>query len=66
MSTYLDIQELAVLLGKSTCSIKRNLAHRPELVPPKMYIPSSLMLRWRAHYVERWMYGMGWPGAFRR
>jgi predicted DNA-binding transcriptional regulator AlpA len=62
MSTYLDIQELAAMLGQSARTIMRNLAHRPKLVLPKMHIPGSLMLRWRAHDVQCWMYQVGWPG----
>lgn len=56
MSTYLDIFELATLLGQSTRTIRRNLVNCPHLIPPKVYIPGSRMLRWRSHEVERWMY----------
>lgn len=55
MSTYLDIHELADMLGQSADLIRRNLASRPYLVPPKMHIPSSKMLRWRAADVRSWM-----------
>jgi len=59
MSTYLDIHELAVLMGQSTRTIRRNLANCSHLVPPKMHIPGSSMLRWRRHEVEQWMYETG-------
>lgn len=60
MSAYLDIDELAQMLGRSSSSIRRNLARRPFLVPPKMHIPGSKMLRWRARDVESWMFETGW------
>lgn len=55
MTTYLDIDELALLLGESARTIRRNLARRPSAVPPKMHIPGTAMLRWRLHEVENWM-----------
>lgn len=60
MSAYLDIDELAQMLGRRSSSIRRNLARRPYLVPPKMHIPGSNMLRWRACEVENWMFEIGW------
>lgn len=64
MSTYLDIHELAALLGQSTRTIQHNLVNCPHLVPPKMHIPSSRMLRWRRHEVEAWMFETGvWNGS---
>ena len=65
MTKYLDIDELALLLGRSANTIKRNIANDPCLVPPKMHIPNSLMLRWRAHEVESWMHEVGWEAITR-
>lgn len=62
MSMYLDVHDLTTLLGQSTRSIRNNLAERPHLVPPKMHIPYSRMLRWRAHEVESWMFETGFKG----
>lgn len=60
MSTYLDIQELAEMLRQSPRTIRRHLAQKPYLVPPKMHMPNSQMLRWRACEVENWMFETGW------
>jgi predicted DNA-binding transcriptional regulator AlpA len=59
-STYLDIDELAQMLGRSSNSIRRDLANRPFRLPPKMHFPCSKMLRWRICDVENWMYETGW------
>lgn len=59
MTIYLDIEELAPLLGQSTRSIKRKLRTVPHQLPPKMYIPGSKMLRWRMHDVENWLVETG-------
>lgn len=55
MTKYLDIDELATLLGRSSRSIKRDMARNPSAVPPKMHVPGSALLRWRAHEVENWI-----------
>lgn len=67
MTTYLDIDELAVILGKSARTIKRNLAKNASVVPPKMHFADSQMLRWRVAEVEQWIVETGWPvGKARR
>lgn len=55
MTKYLDIDELAKLLGKSHATIRRNLRESPRRVPPKMHIPGTKMLRWRLVEVEIWL-----------
>ena len=55
MKTYLDIDELAELIGKSPRTIKQKLSSDPTSVPPKMHIPGSAMLRWRKHEVDVWL-----------
>jgi predicted DNA-binding transcriptional regulator AlpA len=62
MSKYLDIQELAELLGQSTRTIRKTLVKSPHLVPHRLHLPGSRMLRWRVHEVESWMYETGVPG----
>lgn len=52
---YLDVLELAVILGKSPDTIRQNVRRRPWLVPPNIHIPQARMLRWRASDVEAWM-----------
>ena len=59
ITTYLDIDELAALIGKSVRAIKRKLLSDPSAVPPKMHIPGSAMLRWRKHEVEAWWAEIG-------
>lgn len=59
-STYLDIDELAQMLGRSSSSIRRDLARRPFRVPPKMHLPGSKMLHWRTCDVENWMFETDW------
>ena len=55
MVTYLDIFDLAVLLGQSQRTIKKKLKARPDCLPPRMHFPGTKMLRWRGHDVENWM-----------
>lgn len=55
MTKYLDIDELAELLGQRAETIRKKLRVAPYALPPKMHIPGSKMLRWRAHEVERWL-----------
>lgn len=55
MTTYLDIDELATFLGRSVRSVKRDMGRSPTSVPPKMHIPGSALLRWRAHEVQNWI-----------
>ncbi len=52
---YLDIYELGEMLGKRPETIRKSLRRNPRLVPPKMHIPGTRMLRWRMHEVERWL-----------
>jgi len=55
MPNYLDIDELAELLGISSATIRRNLRLAARNVPPKMHIPGTKMLRWRRADVEVWL-----------
>lgn len=59
MTKYLDIDDLAVLLGQSTQTIKKKLRNVPHQLPPKMHIPGSKMLRWRTHEVQNWLIETG-------
>jgi predicted DNA-binding transcriptional regulator AlpA len=60
MESYLDIAELAVLLGQSQSTIKRKLSTHPHCLPPRMHLPGTKMLRWRSHDVENWKVETGW------
>ena len=55
MSKLLDIQELAELLGRSTETIRKDVRRRPDAVPPRLVIPGTRLLRWRASDVEAWL-----------
>ncbi len=63
MTTYLDIDELAMLLGRSVRSVKRDMVRSPTSVPPKMHIPGSALLRWRAYEVQNWIVETGWKSG---
>lgn len=58
--TYLDITELAALLGLSENLIKKKVRTDPNAIPSKMHLPGSQMLRWRLHEVENWMAETNW------
>lgn len=60
MTIYLDIDELATLLGRSSRSIKRDMVRNPSAVPPKMHVLGSALLPWRLHEVENWIVETGW------
>lgn len=55
MTNYLDIYELAEMLGKHPETIRKNMKSRPWTVPPRMHIPGTRMLRWREAEVVRWL-----------
>ena len=55
MTIYLDIDELAELLGQRPETIRKKLRVAPYELPPKMHFAGSKMLRWRAHEVNRWL-----------
>jgi predicted DNA-binding transcriptional regulator AlpA len=62
---YLDVDELATLLGESTSSIRRKIKAGSSEVPPRVHMPGSRMLRWRLQEVETWMWETGWVDSKR-
>lgn len=54
LTKHLDIYELAELLGKKPETIGKNMRSNPRRMPPRMHIPGTRMLRWRAAEVEWW------------
>lgn len=60
MIRYLDVDELAELLGESAVSLKKKMRANSSEVPPRMHLPGSKMLRWRLHEVENWISETGW------
>lgn len=59
MTVYLDMDELAAMMGIDAKTMRRNLRSRPYEVPPRMHVPSSKMMRWRRYEVEKWLYEQG-------
>lgn len=51
----LDLQELAAVLGRSPETIKKDLKRNPAAVPPRLMLPHTRLLRWRAIDVEDWL-----------
>ena len=51
----LDLQDLAALLGRSPETIKKDLQRNRLAVPPRLNIPGTRLLRWRAADVESWL-----------
>jgi predicted DNA-binding transcriptional regulator AlpA len=60
VTNYLDIDELAERLGQRPRTIRQKLARNPQAMPPRMHLPGSALLRWRAHEVENWIVETGW------
>lgn len=48
-------ETIAEILGKSTETIVRDHARRPQSLPPSLRIPGSRLLRWRREDVEAWL-----------
>jgi len=55
MSKLLDLRELAALLRRSPETIKRDLRRNPAAVPPRVELPGTRLLRWRAVDVQSWL-----------
>lgn len=66
MTSYLDIDELAELMGLSPGTVMRKLSLSPAAIPPKMHLPASKMLRWRSDEVTIWMFETGWSRPVHR
>jgi predicted DNA-binding transcriptional regulator AlpA len=62
---YLDVDELAALLGESAGSIKRKIRTNSSEVPPRVHLHGTRMLRWRLPEVENWMWETGWARSKR-
>lgn len=55
MHSLLNIKDVALLLGRSTETIRKNLRTNPKAVPPRCAIPGTRLLRWREADVEAWL-----------
>lgn len=55
MAPLLELHDLAALLGRSASTIKKDLRRNPSAVPPRLQLPGTQLLRWRASDVETWL-----------
>ena len=51
----LTLDDLAAILGRSPETIRRDLRRNPDAVPPRLQLPGTRLLRWRAADVEGWL-----------
>ncbi len=51
----LDLAELAEVLGRSPETIKKDIKRNPAAVPPRLQLPHTRLLRWRARDVDAWL-----------
>ena len=51
----LTLDELAVILGRSPETIRKDIRRNPDAVPPRLQLPGTRLLRWRAVDVQAWM-----------
>ena len=51
----LTLDELAAILGRSPQTIRRDLRRNPDAVPPRIQLPGTRLLRWRAIDVQAWL-----------
>ncbi len=53
----LGIEELAKILHKTPRTVAEDVSRRPEALPPRLLIPNSRKVIWRAVDVEEWLAG---------
>ena len=51
----LTLEDLAEMLGRSAQTIKKDLRRNPDAVPPRLQLPGTRLLRWRATDVRVWL-----------
>jgi predicted DNA-binding transcriptional regulator AlpA len=51
----LTLSDLALALGRSPDTIKKDMRRNPDAVPPRLALPHTRLLRWRACDVETWL-----------
>lgn len=51
----LTLDDLAQLLGRSPDTIKKDMRRNPDAVPPRLVLPHTRLLRWRACDVDAWL-----------
>lgn len=55
LEPLISISDVARLLGRSPQTLKRDLRRNPSAVPPRVALPGTRLLRWRAVDVELWV-----------
>ena len=55
INCVLNLEDLATLLARSPETIRKDLHRNPAAVPPRLIIPGTRLLRWRAQDVHAWM-----------
>ena len=51
----LELKDLANLLRRRPETIRRDMRRNPDAVPPRLQLPGTRLLRWRAEDVEAWI-----------
>ena len=51
----LTLEDLAKQLGRSPDTIKKDMRRNPDAVPPRLLLPHTRLLRWRACDVAAWL-----------
>ena len=51
----LTLDELATILGRSPETIRKDIRRNPVAVPPRLQLPGTRLLRWRASDVDVWL-----------
>ena len=51
----LTVHDLKAILGRSVETIQKDITRRPSAVPPRVLIPGTRLLRWRASDVQAWL-----------
>lgn len=55
LERLLTLEDLAEMLGRSAQTIKKDLRRNPDAVPPRLQLPGTRLLRWRATDVRVWL-----------
>ena len=55
LERLLTLEDLAEMLGRSAQTIKKDLRRNPDAVPPRLQLPGTRLLRWRATDVQAWL-----------
>lgn len=53
----LTLEDLAQMLGRSKYTIRKDIRHNPQAVPPRLTLPHTRILRWRTTDVASWLNG---------